>query len=183
MSIKDIPQKINPVVNFKNKIYYGVKPYWQEKATPLISRVKESLDIKQDIFIALTIILVGLAGFGLGKLSALEKGREEIKISPAQVATSANGEVSFTAISSSSTNIKETSNTIKSADIPMSAAAMIASESAKGLLVASKNGQKYHFPWCAGASQISEKNKIWFNSYEEAQKAGYTPASNCKGLK
>ncbi len=52
-----------------------------------------------------------------------------------------------------------------------------------GQLVASKTGSKYHYPWCAGASQISEKNKRWFVSVEEARKAGYTPASNCRGLK
>lgn len=50
-------------------------------------------------------------------------------------------------------------------------------------IVASKNGTKYHYPWCSGAKQISDKNKITFNSIEEARKAGYTPASNCKGLK
>lgn len=51
-----------------------------------------------------------------------------------------------------------------------------------GQVVASKTGAKYHFPWCAGASQIAEKNKVWFASVEAARKAGYTPASNCKGL-
>lgn len=53
---------------------------------------------------------------------------------------------------------------------------------AGGQVVASKTGARYHFPWCAGASQIAEKNKVWFASVEEARKAGYTPASNCKGL-
>jgi len=49
--------------------------------------------------------------------------------------------------------------------------------------VASKNGTKYHYPWCSGAQSIKEENKIWFSTAEEAQKAGYSPASNCKGLK
>ncbi|MEW5907665.1 MAG: hypothetical protein AB1643_00565 [Patescibacteria group bacterium] len=52
-----------------------------------------------------------------------------------------------------------------------------------GSVVASKNGTKYHYPWCGGAQQIKEENKIWFSSIEEARKAGYVPASNCKGLK
>lgn len=51
-----------------------------------------------------------------------------------------------------------------------------------GQYVASKNGTKYHFPWCAGAKSISPLNKIFFNTKEEAEKAGYTPAANCKGL-
>jgi hypothetical protein len=52
-----------------------------------------------------------------------------------------------------------------------------------GAVIASKNGAKYHYPWCAGAQSIKEENKIYFSSTEEARKAGYTPASNCKGLK
>lgn len=53
---------------------------------------------------------------------------------------------------------------------------------AGGLLVASKQGTKYHLPWCAGARTIKEENKIWFPSKEEAEAAGYTAAANCKGL-
>jgi hypothetical protein len=162
MSIKDIPKKI--------------KPYLEERVYPLISQIKEGFDIKPDVFIVLVIILIGLAGFGLGKLSALEKGRESVQIKPAQ----------FTAIVASSTNSeKPTPVTVPKteAQVPMSAAAMIAGENAKGLLVASKTGKRYHFPWCAGAAQISEKNKIWFDSYAAAQSVGYTAAANCPNLK
>jgi hypothetical protein len=51
-----------------------------------------------------------------------------------------------------------------------------------GLVVASRNGSVYHFPWCGGAAQINEANKIWFASEESAQEAGYTPSKSCKGL-
>jgi len=53
---------------------------------------------------------------------------------------------------------------------------------AGGQVVASKTGTKYHYPWCAGANGISEKNKITFESKEKARAAGYLPAGNCKGL-
>jgi hypothetical protein len=49
--------------------------------------------------------------------------------------------------------------------------------------VASKTGKKYHLTTCPGAKQIAEKNKIWFSSAVEAQKLGYSPATNCPGLK
>ena len=52
---------------------------------------------------------------------------------------------------------------------------------AGGKLMGSRNGTKYYFPWCG--SNIAEKNKIWFNSEEEAKAKGYEPAANCKGLK
>jgi hypothetical protein len=153
-----------------------IKPYLEGRAYPLISQIKEKFDIKQDVFIVLVIILIGLSGFGLGKLSALEKGREPVQIKPAQ----------FSAVVATTTNSEETvSATVPKAEtqVPMSAVAMIASENAKGFLVASKTGKKYHFPWCAGASQIAEKNKIWFDSYASAQSAGYTAAANCPNLK
>jgi hypothetical protein len=51
-----------------------------------------------------------------------------------------------------------------------------------GQFVASKSGQRYYFPWCSGAKQIKEGNKIWFDSREAAEAKGYTPAKTCKGL-
>jgi len=53
---------------------------------------------------------------------------------------------------------------------------------AGGLIVASKSGTAYHFPWCGGASQIKPENRIWFADEEAAQKAGYAPSKSCKGL-
>jgi hypothetical protein len=52
----------------------------------------------------------------------------------------------------------------------------------EGGYVASKNGTKYHLPWCGSAKQIKEENKIWFKTKADAEAAGYTPASNCKGI-
>ena len=162
MSIKDFPKKI--------------KPYWENKAVPIISKVKAGFDMKEDVFIVLAIILIGLAGFGLGKLSALEKGREIVTIKPAQF---------ISIVSSSSDSIKTPPVTVTKSvvQVPLSASAMIAGESAKGLLVAAKTGTKYYFPWCSGASRISEANKVWFDSYEAAQKTGLTAAANCPNLK
>ena len=41
-----------------------------------------------------------------------------------------------------------------------------------GSVIASKTGTKYHFPWCAGASKISEGNKIMFPDEKSARQAG-----------
>jgi len=53
---------------------------------------------------------------------------------------------------------------------------------AGGQYVASKNGTRYYLPWCGGAKQINEENKVWFITKEDAERAGYTPAKNCKGI-
>ena len=52
----------------------------------------------------------------------------------------------------------------------------------EGEYLASKNGSKFYLPWCSGAEKISEKNKIWFKTKEEALNRGYLPAKNCKGI-
>jgi len=47
-------------------------------------------------------------------------------------------------------------------------------------VVASSGGTKYHRLDCSGADSIQEDNKIYFDSIDLAQAAGYTPAANCK---
>lgn len=105
---------------------------------------------------ALIIILVATGSFGLGRLSVQTKAKEPFQI-----------------------NRAVSQNKTPSA---VSAAAINSNTSSSGKVVASKNGTKYHFPWCSGAKNISEANKIFFDTKEEAEKAGYTKASNCKGL-
>jgi len=60
------------------------------------------------------------------------------------------------------------------------AAAAVLSEG--GEVVASKNGSAYYLPFCGGASRIKPENLVRFESSEAAEKAGYRPAANCKGL-
>jgi len=42
---------------------------------------------------------------------------------------------------------------------------------------ASKSGTKYYFEWCS--SSVKEANKVYFNTKEKAENAGYTLASGC----
>ncbi len=53
---------------------------------------------------------------------------------------------------------------------------------AGGLVVASRTGSAYYYPWCGGADKILSKNQVWFQSEEAAVRAGFRPAKNCKGL-
>ncbi len=105
-----------------------------------------------EIVLAAVIILTALASFGLGRLSSLRENKFPVRIETKNQSAAA----------ISSQNPK--------------------TESAQNLFVASKNGQVYHFPWCSGAQRIKEENKIFFNSREEAEKAGLRPAANCEGL-
>ena len=112
-----------------------------------------------DIFIFLVIIFVGFGSFGLGRLSS-QTAKINSGINLSNISAQA------TPTNQTVTNSKETEPTMVSG----------------GQLVASKNGGKYHFPWCSGAQRILDENKIWFNSSNEARSQGYEPAANCKGL-
>jgi len=118
------------------------------------TKIKDSIPLSNsDLIVALIIIFVGLGGFGLGRLSVDTNQNSKIRL------------------------INEIGE--QGASVALSQGL----DESLGLIVASKGGTKYHYPWCSGASRMKEENKIWFDSTKEARKAGYTPAANCKGLK
>ena len=51
-----------------------------------------------------------------------------------------------------------------------------------GMYEGSKTGDIYYFPWCSGATKIAPEDRRWFADEKAAQKAGYHPAGNCKGM-
>ncbi len=53
----------------------------------------------------------------------------------------------------------------------------------KGEYVASKWGKYFYSPRCREARRIKPKNRVWFNSWAEAEKAGYKPHRCLKKLK
>lgn len=128
----------------------------EEENNSLKAKIAKFLDSRY--FIATILVLIAIISFCLGRVSGMESKRVPIKVTSESL-----GEVKGVSTVASSTSVS--------------------GEPAATTVVASKNGTKYHYPWCAGAKQISDKNKITFNSIEEARAAGYTPASNCKGLK
>jgi len=133
----------------------------------ILGKIKGYLEIDR-VFYALILILLCAASFGLGRLSVVgDVGGPPIqKMTPrtsSQVGSPAAAQyIPEKATSTSVTPSKETSG--------------------EGAYVGSKNGTKYHLPWCSGAQRIKEENKVWFTDKESAEKAGYTPAGNCPGI-
>lgn len=121
-------------------------------------------------FVPVIIVLIAVISFSLGRISRLQDKRPPVRI----ISENYNAAVgtNYSNVLKSSPDSASQNNQSQSSSINTS-----------GQVVASKNGTRYHYPWCVGAKQISEKNKIVFNSIEEAKAKGYTPASNCKGLK
>lgn len=115
------------------------------------------------LFYGLLIVLVGLGSFVLGRQSVTQNNQGNTNDSKISITSSGKPKVSQTA----------------SAVVPASPSP----ESNVGILVASKSGARYHLDTCPGAKQIKSENMIYFNSIDEAEAAGYTPAANCPGLK
>lgn len=112
---------------------------------------------------ATILILVAISGFGLGKISASRDERPPIILSSFETPKTPE-------IKPENSNILPTVTSKKS------------EETVSEVVVASKRGKNYYFPSCAGAKKIVEENKIVFPSVDEAEKAGYKLAVNCKSL-
>lgn len=133
----------------------------REKGKTLLDRIPEG------VLTALVVILAVCGAFGLGVLAGRADRGGDISFEQAPLI-----EKNSVTASLSQVPLPEAENTKASAP----------AISVGGQYVGSKKGTKYHFPWCPGAKAMSEENKIWFSTQEEAEKAGYTKAANCKGL-
>jgi hypothetical protein len=122
------------------------------------------------VLVALVIVLVGFASFGLGRMSAQESSKPELKYHPEGFITTNDG--SFVN--------RERAGADEMIEVKTGEGGVGLKQA---LYVGSKNSDKLHFPWCPGAQRIKEENKIWFSSLEKAEAAGYQPAGNCPGLK
>lgn len=116
------------------------------------------------------ILLVGIASYGLGRLSALEgSGGPANEASAIRINNWGEGPVG------TSSREEIVPDEVQGG--------VIANEAyPDGRYVGSKNGTVYHYPWCSGAQRINEENKVWFATAELAAAAGYRPAKNCAGL-
>ncbi|MFA5888861.1 MAG: hypothetical protein WCW47_00255 [Candidatus Paceibacterota bacterium] len=109
----------------------------------------------------LLILIIASIFFALGRLSALEERHTPIKVQYQN--------------NSQTASVIQTTSETKLLNVSLG--------NESGEVIGSKNGKKYYFPWCGTVKMIKPENQVRFSSIEEARKAGYTPASNCKGLK
>ena len=131
-------------------IFNRIKPQQIETVQLNESGEVEHFPLFRKLFLSFTIILVALLSFGIGRLS-VTGNREPIRIEyDSQISN-------------------QTAQT-----------ASVVNAIGKNSVVASKNGIRYHYPYCTGAKQIKEENRIIFATPAIAEAAGFTLASNCK---
>jgi len=128
-------------------------------------------DNQNDIVLIIGIILISLISFGAGRL--FEAGR--LTNQPINYGSEK--------IINIDQNIAAESPTPSPNENPNQQTPQIQTDSAGSLqIIGNKSSKIYHYPWCSGAKNMKEENKIFFNSTEEAKKAGFKPAGNCPGL-
>lgn len=132
-------------------------------------------DNKADLLAALIIVLVSIASFGLGRLSAIWPAKK-----PIQITQEWDGGLSGATTSQGVRSPSGGQN--RPQETPLGQGGVIGSIPDGMQYVGSKSGSAYHYPWCSGAQRIKEENKIWFATKEEAAAKGYKPAGNCPGL-
>lgn len=113
---------------------------------------------RRDLLIIVIIMLVGISSFSLGFLAGSSNKDAQIRIAD-------NQEEALPAAAYASQQQNEAQK-----------------QAHDGTVVASENADHFHLPWCAGAQQINEENKVYFSSKTKARDAGYEPAANCPGL-
>jgi len=141
----------------------------------ILSR-KRLLEIADLALLPVIVILVGAGSFFFGRLSALEACRGHLIIHPP-------GGAQLIAAPTPVTPdyLGESSPANAAAGTNDSASSAPQSDGPHNY-IASKNGSKYYLPTCAAVKRITEANRVYFATTQEAKDAGYTPAANCKGL-
>ncbi|MFH0906877.1 MAG: hypothetical protein ABIC36_00600 [bacterium] len=107
-------------------------------------------EYQSDIILTISIVLIALISFGVGRLTVSSNNKEPIIIQ--QPLTASVQECSIN-------------------NPPLT-------ETEQGSFVGSVNSVKYHWPDCPSAKKISLQNQVWFSSEQEAQAAGYSRCSN-----
>ncbi len=122
-------------------------------------------------FLLACLILGSGAVYGIFKLYSIQKARAPVSVEYPPEYLLKN-------------NVTKASSTRSSIDtVSEKSEKSVSPGSASKTFVAARTGKSYYYPWCTGAKRIAEKNKVWFATQAEAEKAGYTASKSCKGLK
>lgn len=153
--------------NFKNteKDQWGIAKNWLS-------------DNQADIVLVVGIILISLISFGLGWITAIKNPVKSSVI----IENTGTGNLKLET-GTSQNNAEQGSGNGQNAENQNVANEQITNATIQqGIIVASKNGTKYHWPWCSWAKKIKLENQVWFKSEAEAQKAGYTACGSFQKL-
>jgi len=110
-------------------------------------------DHQSDIVLIVGIILVALISFTMGRMTSPQSNKEPVVIENQEANILDNAEqVPSQSGSGQGSDILQNENNVDNQSVI----------SEKGIIVVSKNGTKYHWPWCSFAKKIKPENQVWF---------------------
>lgn len=137
-------------------------------------------DNQRTIVLIVGIILIVLVSFGLGRLTTVPKSQKPVIIEAGEKENPSSAKATEGQAGSGNQAASvgaAVSGTASNAAPMIQKETQAQPQNEQGIIVASKSGTKYHWPWCSWAKKIKPENQIWFRSEAEAQKAGYQPCS------
>ncbi len=114
-------------------------------------------DAGKDILTVLIVVLVGLGSFGLGRLSK-DTAHEGLSMEYQAVAPEAEA------------------SAIKALLVTPKASGQATS----GQFFASSKGSKYYPVGCSAGKGLKQENRVYFDTRESAEKAGYELSGSCR---
>ncbi len=140
--------------------------------------------LKRGVYVSLLLVLSSSAAFGLGRASILQHQKMPIHIyepsAEAASSTDFSQQNSNIAPPVSSSTVAVPSVKKLTEELPRPSPQ--ASLAPGGTIIGVKSSKHYYFPWCGTVKRLKESSVVVFPSIDEAQKAGYSAAKNCKGL-
>lgn len=136
-------------------------------------KIKGSLEgmLTRDVLVLVMILTTSFSSFALGRISSLEEKTPPIYFATSTTYTGrlTDPQAAFVALLKDVQTSQQPTETVTTS-----------TEAVNKTIVASKNGKKYYYLWCTGASRISPKNAVFFETASVAESRGYTLASGCK---
>jgi hypothetical protein len=121
----------------------------------------------KDILVVIIVILVGLGSFQLGRLSAKEAKTSGVKI---EYLDEKSGQY-----------VDQTANVISASQSINNKNSTATSQNSDGKnYFASSRGSKYYTLGCSAGKSIKMENRVYFETSEEAESAGYERSGSCK---
>ena len=133
-----------------------------------MEKIKQFLESEKgkDVLIVIIVILVGLGSFGLGRLSK-NPPKEGLKVEYRDEYFNQGANV-LEAVKETSSGLNQTTGTLLRQDFDGQA------------FFASSKGSKYYSVSCSAGKTIKQENRVYFNTREEAERAGYELSSSCR---
>lgn len=143
----------------------------QAVGKPFLSRLPDG------VLTVAVVVLASAASFGLGMLAGRGMGEDQGPIQIEDVSS-----LPAAAVAAPVAHVSSGTSHSESISAPAASTPTTPVPATTGKYVASKNGTKYYLPTCGTVKRINEENKVWFQTKEQAEAAGFAPAANCPGL-